>query len=240
MKRMRIMGLCLGALCAVGIFAASASAEPVFFGKAEIGGAVKAVPFSATSGVSFLEGHTSKLKVECKASTGTGEVSGPSSVAKSVTKFTGCEVAGLALPCENTAAKEITTESLSGELGAITSTVPGVRLKGESGIYLAQFVCAGGGVQIKAKGSVIGKMSGASGNTVEEGKLATTLTLSLEQTGGIQKYTHFLTGPSEQITSAVNEFNEKTGKFEEHEELSAQSQKVSLKTTPAGQIGLTK
>src|SRR5437899_11873960 len=129
MKRMRMMGICLGALCAVAIFATSASAEPVFFGKAAIGGTVKAIPFSASSGTSFLEGHTSKLKIECKASTGTGEVSGASSVAKSVTKFTGCEIAGLALGCENTGAKEITTESLLGELGSITTTPPGVRLK---------------------------------------------------------------------------------------------------------------
>ena len=187
MKRMRVVGLCLVALVAMGIVSASASAEPVFFGKAEIGASVGHVAFKSTSGVSFLEGHTSHVKIECKASTGSGEVTGPTSVAKSVTKFTSCELAGLALPCENTGAKEITTESLTGELGAITATSPGVRLKPESGSYLAQFNCAGGGVLIKAKGSIIGSLSGGTANTVEAGKLATSMKLTLAQSGGIQK-----------------------------------------------------
>jgi hypothetical protein len=241
MKRLRIAGLALVAVVALGTAAATASASPVFFGKAEIGKTVGSVHFTGSGGVAFLEGHTSKLKIECKANSANGEVNGPTSTAKSVIKFTGCEIAGLALPCENTAAKEITTVSLSSELGAISSTVPGTRLKPESGTYLAEFQCAGGGVLVKVKGSVIGKITGASGNTVEEGKLATSITLSFEQTGGIQKYTKFLGESSaQQLTSVVDEFNEKTGKFEEHEELAGQLAKATLKTTPAGQVGVTK
>ena len=60
------------------------------------------------------------------------------------------------------------------------------------------------------------------------------------QSGGIQKYTHFLTGPSQQLTSIVSEFNTTTKEFETHEELSAQSQIAKLVTSPAGQLGLTK
>ena len=236
----RAVGLCLVALVAMGMIAASASAEPVFFGKAEIGAPVGHVAFKSTSGTSYLEGHTSKTKIECKASTGGGEVTGPTSVAKVVTKFTNCELAGLALPCENTGAKEITTENLAGELGAITSAIPGVRLKPETGSYLAQFNCAGGGVLIKSTGSIIGSLTGATATTVEAGKLATSLKLTLAQTGGLQKYTHFLSGPSQQITSIVSEFNKEKGEFVTHEELSGQNQISTLTTNPSGQLGVTK
>jgi hypothetical protein len=240
MKRMRIVGLALVALVAMGIASASASAEPVFFGKAEIGKAVGNVKYSGTGGTSFLEGHTSKLKIECKTASASGEVTGPTTSNKNVTHFANCEIAGLALPCESTgaAAKEIVTEPLLAELGGITATSPGERLKPESGEYLAQFNCASGGVLVKVTGSVIGTLSGATASTVEAGKLATSMKLTLAQTGGIQKYTHFLTGPSQQLTSIVSEFNGK--EFVTHEELGGQSAIVTLTTSPSGQLGLTK
>jgi hypothetical protein len=242
MKRMRIVGLALVALVAMGIASASASAEPVFFGKAEIGGTVGHVAFTGTGGTAFLEGKTSKLKIECKAETAAGEVTGPTSTAKNITKFTSCEVATLALPCESTgaAAKEIVTNALIGELGGVTASLPGIRLKPESGIYLAEFQCAGGGVLVKVKGSVIGSLSGATATTVEAGKLATSMKLTLAQTGGKQKYQKFLTGGEEQLTSVVSEFNSEKGEYVTHEELGGQSAIVTLKTTPAGQLGVTK
>jgi hypothetical protein len=241
MTRLRIVGLGLGAVLALGIGAATASAEPVYFGKAEIGKTVGHVAFTAAGGVAFLEGHTSKLKIECKANSATGEVNGPTTTAKSVIHFTGCEVAGLALPCENAASKEIVTTSLRSELGALSSSVPGARLKPESGIYLAEFQCAGGGVLIKVKGSVIGKIAGANGTTVEAGKLATKITLSFEQTGGIQKYTKFLgESTGEQLTSVVSEFNTEKKEFETHEELGGQFAKSVLTSNPVGQVGVTK
>jgi hypothetical protein len=238
---MRIVGLALVAVFAMGIVAATASAGPVYFGKAAIGGTVGHVAFTGSGGVAFLEGHTSKLKIECKAETATGEVNSPTTSIKNVTKFTSCEIAGLGLPCENVASKEIDTNNLSAVLGEITATTPGTRLKPESGTYLAEFQCAGGGVLVKVKGSVIGKFSGANGTSVENGKLATKLTLAFEQTGGIQKYTKFIgEGTGEQLTSVVSEFNTETKEFVTHEELGGQVAKVVLVTNPAGQLGLTK
>jgi hypothetical protein len=240
MKRMRIVGLALVALVAMGIAAGSASAEPVFFGKAEVGKSVSNIKFEGTGATAFLEGKTSKLKIECKANTATGEVNGPTSTAKNLTKFTNCEIAGLALPCETkgAAAKEIVTNNLIGELGGVSATLPGIRLKPESGIYLAEFECASGGVLVKVTGSVIGSLSGATATTVEAGKLATSNKLTLSQTAGKQKYQKFLTGPEQQLTSIVSEFNGK--EFVTHEELGGQSAIETLKTNPAGQLGVTK
>jgi hypothetical protein len=240
MKRMRIVGLALVALVALGIAAGSASAEPVFFGKAEIGKSVANVKFKGTGATAFLEGKTSKLKIECKANSAEGEVTGPTTTAKNLTKFTNCEIAGLALPCETkgAAAKEIVTKNLAGELGGITATLPGTRLKPEEPPYLAEFECASGGVLVKVTGSVIGSMSGATATTVEAGKLATSIKLTLKETAGAQQYTHFLTGPSEQLTSIVSEFNGK--EFVTHEELGGQSAIETLTTSPSGQLGLTK
>jgi hypothetical protein len=240
MRRVTLVGACLGALCAL-CFAAAAAAEPVFFGKAEVGAVVKApVAFKGTGGTSFLEGHTSKLKIQCTSVVGSGEVTGATSTAKNISRFEGCEVATLALPCENVASKVIETKPLLGELGAISSSLPGVRLKPESGEYLAEFQCAGGGTLVKVKGSVIASLSGATATTVEAGKLATSIGLALAQTGGIQKYTHFLSGPTQQLSSVVSEFNTEKGEYVSHEELSAESASAKLATSPAGQIGITK
>jgi len=245
MKRMKMLGLCIVAVLGMSAVVASLAQanEPVFFGKAEVGKTVGNVKTLESSGVSFLEGSKSKLKIECKTSTGlSGEVNSATTSINNVTNFKECEVAGLALPCDNGGkTKEINTEPLFGELGAVTATSPGLRLKPEApATFLAQFECAGGGVLIKAKGSVIGTLSGATANTVEAGKLATSSNLTLAQSGGIQKVTHFLTGPSQQITSVVSEFNTTTKEFETHEELSGQNQIAKLTTNPAGQLGLTK
>jgi hypothetical protein len=239
MGRIRAAAVCACAALAVGGLASSAAsaAEPVFFGKAAVGGAVGPVSFTGSGGSTSLTAARTKLEIFCQASTIAGEVSGAQTVSHVVMKMTGCETAGFTR-CGNTGATEITTEELTGELGAITSSVPGLRLRPETGSYDIVYECAGGGVVVKVTGSVIARLLGASGNSVEEGKLATTATLALEETGGIQKYTHFLAGGSEQWAQRVEEFNGK--EFVAHEELMGIRAKLSLKSTPAGLFGITK
>jgi hypothetical protein len=224
------------------VFAAPVQAEPVFFGKAAVGGAVGPASFTGSGGIIHLIANRTRFMIECKAETMTGEVSGAQTVSHVVMKMTGCEPSAGPLPCQNSGAKEITTEELTGELGAITTSVPGLRLRPETGTDDIAFECAGGGVRMKVTGSIIAKLSGASGNSVEEGKLATTATLALEATtAGIQKYTHFLAGGSEQWELHVAEFASEKGEFvEREEELVGVAAKLSLKSTPAGQFGITK
>jgi len=91
------------------------------------------------------------------------------------------------------------------------------------------------------KGSVIGSLSGASGNKVEEGKFAASNKLTFAETNGIQKYVSFLAGQCggnandcgpEQLESNTN-----GGTFEK----GGQSQIVTLKTIPfASKLGFTK
>jgi hypothetical protein len=232
---------CVALALVLAVSTAPAQAEPVFFGKAAVGGAVGHISFTGSGGLMSFTAHTTRLQVDCSAATVVGEVSGAQTVSHVVIKMTGCETASFAT-CENTGAKEITTESLTGELGAITSSVPGLRLRPETGPDDIVYECAGGGVRSKVTGSIIAKLSGASGNSVEEGKLATTATLALEATtAGIQKYTHFLAGGSEQWVQHVEEFNTEKGEFVgREEELLGVGAKLSLKSTPAGQFGITK
>jgi hypothetical protein len=245
MKSIKTMGLLLVAVCALGALVATsalASATPEFYTKAAVNTSSGNIPYTTTSATAFLEGKTSGLKVECKTSTGTGEADSATSNAKVITLYKSCEIAGLALPCENKGAstKEIETKSLKGELGAITTALPGIRLSPESGTYVAEFECAGGGVLIKAKGSLIGSLTGASGETVAEGKLPASAKLTLKATKGVQFYTHFLTGPSEQLTSVVSEFSSEKGEYVTHEELGAQSQVSTIKSVHASDLGFTK
>jgi len=245
MKSIKTMGMLLVAVCALGALVATsalASGSPEFYTKAAVNSAVTSVPYTSSSTTSFLEGKTSGLKIECKTSTGTGEANSATTNAKVITLFKSCEIVGLALPCENKGAgsKEIETNPLKGEIGAISNTVPGVRLSGESSPYTAAFECAGGGVLIKAKGTLIGSLTGASGETVAEGKLPASAKLTLKATKGVQQYTHFLTGPSEQLTSVVSEFSEAKGEYVTHEELSAQNQTATLKSVNPDDLGFTK
>jgi len=215
-------------------FATTASAAPEFFGKAAVGSTVGNVTFSGALGAAFLESVTG-TKISCTAGTATGEVNGPTSTVNNVTKFTGCTTSEV--ECHNAAANEIVTKTLAGSLGGVSATLPGIRLfdQGEGkGGKLAEFTCAGGAVKVAVKGSVIGSLSGASGKTVAEGKLATSNKLTFAETKGIQKYSKFLPGEGEEGTEQL-ESNAGAG-FEK----SGQSVIATLKTTPAGQLGVTK
>jgi len=246
MKRM-IVGLCLVGVFAMSIVASASAAQPVFYGVAEIGGTVGAVKQSGTFGASFLEGNVSKAQITCKKGTSTGEVTGPTKTTGNVAKFEECETSGLKCTTAGEATGNITTNNLDGVLGNVTATVPGIRLfkEGEGGKKpktgaLAEFNC-GGVAAVIVKGSVIGSLSGASGNKVEEGKFAASNKLTFAQTGGIQKYVSFLAnqcgGNANDCGPEQLESNTNGGTFEK----GGQSQIVTLKTVPfASKLGYTK
>jgi hypothetical protein len=234
MKSMRMMGLALVAVFALSIAASTATASPVFYTKVVVGGTASGpIKFTGTLGPAFLEGQVSKTKIECSAGTANGEVTGATLTKKNVTVFTGCKSG--TFKCENGAEGVITTKSLEGELGALTASVPGIRLFDEGtgkGGELAAFSCAGGSIGVKVKGSVIGSLSGAAGNVVGEGKFASTNKLTFAEAAGIQKYNKFVgEAGSEQLESKVGE-----GGFEK----SGQSVIATLKGEGTSNLGFTK
>jgi hypothetical protein len=234
MKRIRIVGLCLVAVFAISIAASSASAAPVFYTKAGIGETVNKVNFTGTLGAAFLEGANGS-KITCTGGTATGEVTGPTTAKKNVTTFTGCETQGF--KCESGVTEgTIITKSLQGSLGALTATLPGLRLfdEGEGkGGKLAEFSCAGGAIAVLVRGSVIGSLSGAAGTEPANGKFASSNKLTLAEAKGTQKYSKFIEGEAgtEQLEASVA-----GGAFEK----SGQSVIATLKSVPAGNLGVTK
>jgi len=241
MKRIKTLGLCFVAALALGAmtasFAGAAESPPEFFTKAAVGGtAPSEIPETDTLGVSFLEGHTSKAKIECKKGTGSAVVNGAKSTKEALTNFQECKIAGLELECRNHGVAEIETKNLVGELGLIASTKDGLKLKPETGLYLAEFECGGGAVAIKVKGSLIGEITGASkpGVTIAASKFAASGDLKFSETGGIQKYTKFLgEATGHQLENVVKEG------ASEHEELGGQSATVIVKSVPASNVGET-
>lgn len=242
MRRIKTLGPCLVAALTLGAMTASlaqAETPPEFYTKAPVGGAAPTeVKETNTLGISFLEGHTSKAKIECATGSGSAVVSGPKSTKEATTLFKTCEIKALSLPCENKGAgtKEIETNNLVGELGLVAATKDGVRLKPESGSFLAEFECGGGAIKIKVKGSLIGEITGAAkaGETIAQAKFGASGGISFSEAGGIQKYTKFvgeLTG--HQLENVVTEGTK------EHEELGGQSAKVIVKSVPASDIGET-
>lgn len=242
MRRIKTLGLCFIAALALGAMAASlaqAETPPEFYTKAPVGGtAPSEIKESDTLGISFLEGHTSKAKIECATGSGSAVVNSAKTTKEAVTLFKTCEIKAISAPCENKGAgtKEIETKALVGELGLISSSKDGIRLKPETGTFLAEFECAGGAVQIKVKGSLIGEITGAekAGKTIAEAKLAASGGIAFAETGGIQKYTKFLgEATGHQLENDVKEGTK------ESEELGGQSGKVTVKSVPAGDVGET-
>jgi hypothetical protein len=237
MKRIRVIGVCLVAAFAISAVASvTASAfTPEFYAKAAVGTTVGPIPFTGTLGAAFLEGKGG-VKITCLAGSAKGEVTSATTTKNNTTTFTGCETGGF--PCENAGAGTIKTETLEGTLGAVAAKKDGIRLYNEStkkGGQLAAFECAGGAVKVVVKGSVIAEATGASGTSIALGKLpASTHDLTFTEVKGIQKYTKFLAGEGEAGTEQL-ESNTNGGPFE----LSGQSVKVVLATSPVGLLGYT-
>jgi len=241
MTRIKTLGLSLVAafaLSAIGASLAQAETPPEFYSKGAVGSTVGNVKESDTLGISFLEGHTSKAKIECATGSGSAVVDGAKSTKEALTLFKTCEIKSISVPCENKGAgsKEIETKNLVGELGLISSIKDGIRLKPETGEFLAEFECAGGAIKIKVKGSLIGEITGAekAGKSIAESKFGASGTIAFAETAGIQKYTKFLG----ELTGHQLE-NDVTEGTKEHEELGGQSGKVTVKSVPVSNIGET-
>lgn len=221
MKRIRIVGLALVAVFAMSVVASTASAAgPVFYTKAELGSvAPSKIKFTATIGAAFLEGKTSKSKISCTDTSGSGagavgETVSAKVTENNVTTFTGCETGGIPCTSAGQATGIIVTKSLKGFLGGISATVAGVRLysqtEGRGAGKLAEFECGAGVAKVVVTGSVIGSLSGSSGKVVKEGKFAATQKLTFTEAGGAQKYQTFAAGlgeepeTPEQLTSTIN------------------------------------
>lgn len=237
-RRMAAAGLAAAAACwlgALGASAAQAEEEPQFFTKAAVGQVAPEVKETFSLGIFHLEGHTSKANIECAGGSGSGVVDGAKSMKEVRLNFAGCEIKSLIQPnCPES--KKIETNNLVGELGLVTSTKDGLRLKPESGTYVTEFPCFGGAIVIKVKGSVIAEITGAesAGKTVAESKFRASGDVRFAKSGGIQKYTEFLGESSgQQLEAVVRE----GGK--EHEELEAWSGTVVVKSIPAADIGET-
>jgi hypothetical protein len=225
------------ASCVVGSLAVAGSAQaagPVFFGKAAVGATVSSVSWTNTWGPWFIEA-AGGTKLTCKAGLGSGELTGATTVANVGIQLTGCEVGGI--PCENGVAGEVLSNTLAGSLGNVTTTTPGVRFfsqaEGKGGV-LAEYTCAGGSIKVTWKGSIIGALSGSSGKTVAEGKLATSSKLTYAASQGIQRYKKFLPGEGE---AGEEQIEQNSGAGFEDLGINAIA---TIKTTPAGEFGITK
>ena len=240
MKRSATVGLCMVAV--LGATAASAFAvQPVFTTKVEVGRTAGPVKVKGTIGAATFE-DTSARVVHCtdtSGATASGEVTGPTTVENYVATFTGCVLNGTST-CETPSdgSGVIVTETLYGTLGNITPTLPGLRLYNQTtrrGGRLALFFC--GGIEVIGVGSVMASLSGASGTSVEEDKLAASIfKLTYAQSHGIQKYTRFAVGEGEAGTEqAAWTFN--GGPLTN----AGVQYTVSLESTPVkGNLGITK
>jgi hypothetical protein len=239
MKRMKIIGLALAAVCATFVASGSvaSAAGPVFYTKANVGAVAAAVPFTGTLGAAFLE-PANLSKITCTGGSAAGTVTGATTTKGNLTTFTGCEASKL--KCNSTGEGEgvIKTNVLEGTLGNVTTVLPGIRLYNEStkkGGILAEFTCGGGAVKVVVKGSVIGSLTGASGTEAANGKFPASTKLTFAEAKGIQKYNKFVVGEGEAGTEQL-ESSTNGAAFEK----SGQSAIATLKSVPAGNLGGTK
>ncbi len=112
-----------------------------------------------------------------------------------------------------------------------------MKLTPESGTLQAAWECAGGGVLIEANGNLFGSITGATATTIAAGKLATSMKLEFKDHTNNQEYEKFVGGAgSEHITSTIREYPSYTPVTEEGIQVSTST----IKTNPAGQVGITK
>jgi hypothetical protein len=212
--------------------AGTATARPVFYTRAAIGAAAPAVSFTGTMGAFFYESKGG-TKLTCRAGTvRAGEADGATTVREVKIRLTGCETSGF--PCENAGANTIELDALRGEIGALSSKLPGLRLYSEAegrGGEFAAFQCLSGAVAVRWRGSLIGSLAGAAGSTPAEGKFPASDGLTWAESKSLQKYTRF----EGELTGEQLEQSEGGG---EYEPLGISSI-VKLVTSPAGALGYT-
>jgi hypothetical protein len=242
MKRMRIMGLCLVAVFALTIVAASsASAAPTFYECAKVSGGTfekgcgkeggkggyalqpgrgKNKAFKGKGGSAVLTTPAVGGEVKCGSSKDEGFVSSSFTGQEKVKVIFG-KCTSLGKNCSSAGAKkgEIKTNPLEGTLGYISKTGPkvGVSLKGEGGLDSADFTCEG--LIIETKAAVIGEITGDINVFSKEATDSFTVT-----GGGTQTITKFEGGPTEVLETLING----SGPFESGEATTTKNKGESL------------
>lgn len=176
-----------------------------FVTKAVVGEAVSSVPFSGTVGPSYWEG-ANLTRITCTTGTVAGEVAGPKRLVNLVLTLHECEGAGGQFETPGMPAGTIVTKTLAGNLGGITSSLPGIKLysqaEGKGGVVLEAE--SGDAVFVVWTGEVTGSLSGAAGENPATGKLLASFKLSLTETkGGVQKYKGFSEGAEAGLLSQL-------------------------------------
>jgi hypothetical protein len=199
MKCLKLMGLCLTALLAIGAASAvSASAASPVFSKVIVEPLKEGekVPFTSTTRKTTLE-TVEKEKITCLSSTDKGELTGPTSLVLSV-KFAGCEHLTTKCTSAGAAEGEIVTNLFEGKLGNLKSeATPGIALFQEKAkANDAEFTC--GTIKVKIFGGVVGPITPI-------GSAVTKLTLKFQQTSGIQLFENIFGGPLDNLSTSFAE-----------------------------------
>jgi len=221
MKRIKLIGLCLMAVCALSAAAATAAlaAAPemgrcvkVAAGtgkftsatcvKEKAGGSYEWHPgaektgFTGTGAIGTLE-TVGKIGIQCKTEKAAGQFSGPKTVDGVNVTFTECKSAGYECESAGAGTGVIKTFPLAGELvweNKLLKTVRtkvAVRLFAEAGELLAKFVC--GPSRVEVRGSVL--------VNIPAGKMESTFAEKFVSKKGIQKPDVYETGTGELVKS---------------------------------------
>ncbi len=194
MTRIRVGGLCIATLLALGTaIADSASAAlPEFTGPFS-------KTFTSTSGPGRLRAVGGK-RVLCTAGTNIGEITGPKAGSVTIT-LTGCTLKKVPCNSPGSAPGEIVTPALTMTVGYINKAMKlvGIDLTEPSGGLFLLFSCTSG-TRVAVSGSVIGKLTPVN-------KLVTpseTFALNFVQAGGFQKVTKLEGEPVDTLEASFN------------------------------------
>jgi len=231
MKRIRVIGVCLIAIAAIGAFAATAAlaSGPVFFTKAEVGATAPGTAFTGTIGLATLEPFPSKDKVVCKVGKSTGEVTGAKTTANTFITFTECE--GSSTKCNTVSAPAGTIDvgPLVGNIGSISPSKPGVKLEALGGGTITEIKC-GGVLEVTVNGAIFGTITGFSKVSIAASKFATSVSLGFKEKNGVQEFRKFEgEGSEHQLEGPVNGKTEKQG----------QTATAKLASVPVSNLGVT-
>jgi hypothetical protein len=189
MRRIRMMGLCLVAVCsltAVAVSSASAETLPKFIecvkvkgGKFDKGceteggaggfekeeGFGKGKLFKGVGKASSFDWPKLKSEFSCKAEKDVGRMTGEKTEGKIVITFSGCAMLGKKCTKPGALAGDILTNNLKAELGYINASnhEVGIDLTPETGEVWEEFECEG--LQVRVTGSLIGAVTPVNGFT---------------------------------------------------------------------------
>jgi hypothetical protein len=153
----------------------------------------------------YMEGAISKGKITCAGVTGTGTVTGPTTVGLSLT-MTACETSGGKCRTAGFKEGEFSLPGMTGELGVTKAGE--THLKDQIGLNLAGewgFECGGGVVKAKITGSAIGVITGHNMTTLRK------WTFKVVGTKTRQVPERFEGGLPQQFEANINGTEEKIG-----------------------------